>query len=196
MEGQPHEWECEYEECPLCGEAIWGPCYCADQHFGLSDDRDLTDDEIELWHKHLEEIGRVPHLDFPQLCTYCGKQFPDFFMVPDDEWRHYVPRHHQGDILCETCYEQIKEKIDKGKQESPAYGEIPFPATAKRELYKLMFHLRGITSLIYVMSHFDESLTSSEESLLDEIDCQATTWIKKLQRRFAVKKRRRRGKAK
>lgn len=185
-EGQIHEWGCGYEDCPLCGRGVHGPCTCVDQHLGLPSDRDLTDEEEAIWRKHLEEIGRVPFIDWPQYCTRCGQPDPGFFMVQDDEWDHYIPIDHRGDLLCEPCYEQIKAKIDLGRKlaGSPYPEEGAYPNNALRELHKTLHDLRSASLVIYVMSSFDESLSPDDIALLDEIDGRVLLWAQQLEERF------------
>lgn len=50
-------------------------------------------------------------IDWPNLCGRCGKLWPDFFQVPDEEWARYVEPAHRQDVLCAECYEFIKSAI-------------------------------------------------------------------------------------
>jgi hypothetical protein len=39
------------------------------------------------------------------------------FMVPDEEWKHYIEPAMRREMLCRVCYEQIKKWIDEAENE-------------------------------------------------------------------------------
>lgn len=65
----------------------------------------------DAWIAKLEGKGRVPHVFTPNLCIRCGKVDPDFFMVPDDEWRAVIPIHLRKKIFCMACYEHVRDGV-------------------------------------------------------------------------------------
>jgi hypothetical protein len=66
------------------------------------------------WEEYCAKKGRIPHLNIPQLCPICGKNWPDFFQVPDDEWKRYIIPVYQDEIVCFECYEQQKSLFRDG----------------------------------------------------------------------------------
>ena len=92
-EGQIHQWGCDMEACPFCGGQL------------ISCDCDKTNEEIEA-------KGRIPYIQWPWVCARCGKLWPDLFMVPNAEWKHYIEPRERDKILCRICYEEIKRLID------------------------------------------------------------------------------------
>ena len=140
-EGQIHHYECDMERCPFCGlqlitcgccykklgfdykEPIWDystKSFTPESHptNGLPKDiyeNGLPDDLTEKWHIILEEKGRVPHIQWPNICARCGKLWPEMFIVSDEEWEKYVMIRKRDKMLCLPCYDQIKEWIDRGQ---------------------------------------------------------------------------------
>jgi len=124
-EGAIHEYGCDMERCPFCGNQLLS-CNCKykflgydldlkKQYHGLPESvwmNGLSDEEYDKWVAILETKGRVPYIRYPVLCAYCGVLWPDFFMVPDQEWSFYVAPKMQGSVLCRKCYDYIKDKID------------------------------------------------------------------------------------
>jgi hypothetical protein len=76
----------------------------------------LTVEQDKIWDAILAARGRVPYLVFPNICGRCGKLWPDFFRVPDEEWKRYIPICDRGLILCRECYDTIKQIVDGGKK--------------------------------------------------------------------------------
>ncbi|GAH82956.1 unnamed protein product, partial [marine sediment metagenome] len=42
---------------------------------------------------------------------------PEFFTVPDEEWKRYIQPDMQKEVICKKCYKEIKVWIDKGRNE-------------------------------------------------------------------------------
>jgi hypothetical protein len=122
-EGQRHELFCEYEHCPFCGGQL-ASCDCSYENLGLRDESKFTvktsflpaeiyenglPEELEnKWCKILDEKGRVPFIQYPNVCAKCGALYPELFMVPDEEWQKYVEVEMRSSILCKACYAYIK----------------------------------------------------------------------------------------
>ena len=122
-EGQLHEIFCEYEHCPFCGGQL-ASCECSYENLGLRDESKYTEktsflplkiyenglpEELEnKWCEILEEKGRVPFIEYPNVCAKCGALSPEFFMVSDEEWQKYIELDMRRSILCKTCYAYIK----------------------------------------------------------------------------------------
>jgi len=123
-EGELHERGCDMERCPFCGHQLIS-CGCRYKLLGYKYDwnkplcglseriynEGLDDDQEAKWGRILSEKGRVPYLVFPNMCARCGKLWPEMFHVPDEEWEQYVPLAEQHQMLCQECYDEIKELI-------------------------------------------------------------------------------------
>lgn len=97
VEGQLHKSGCDMERCPKCGEQLIS-CSC-------------TNEEVE-------EIGyRIPYVQIPVLCMSCGRTYPNFFNVPDEEWKKYVIPELQKEVLCIVCYKRMKILFPNGWRE-------------------------------------------------------------------------------
>lgn len=55
---------------------------------------------------------RFPYIEYPIICGYCGTLWPDLFMVPDEEWEHYIQPNMRDKVLCRDCYNRIKKLVD------------------------------------------------------------------------------------
>lgn len=73
----------------------------------------LSDEEQEEWDEVEAEQGRVPYIQYPNICRRCGHLWPEIFMLPDAEWQKYVPIAERHELLCRGCYDQIKRYIDR-----------------------------------------------------------------------------------
>jgi hypothetical protein len=105
-EGQFHTFGCDYEMCPKCGERLYYECSCFPEScYTLPPGPELE--------KLITALGRVPNIVYPNHCVRCGELWPYMFMVPDAEWRYYIPKGHGDDMLCEQCYDEIVSLIDK-----------------------------------------------------------------------------------
>lgn len=126
-EGNLHIPGCDMERCPFClGQLI--SCNCRykiltnikfNDKFPFLKEKDSllikNFDTINiLWELMLEFKGRIPYIDFPNLCIKCGKRNPEFFKVSNEEWEKFIPMKQRNEILCIECYEKIKELRLKG----------------------------------------------------------------------------------
>jgi hypothetical protein len=73
----------------------------------------LPSQEAE-WQRIATEKGFVPFIEYPLMCGRCGTLWPDFFMVPDEEWQHYIEIGMRDEIICRPCYDFIKTVIGDG----------------------------------------------------------------------------------
>ena len=127
-EGQIHHYGCNVERCPFCGRQLIA-CECVYQHLNLRDREKwneetaclpekvyfygLTETHKKQWLSILKAKGRVPYIQYPVICGKCGKLWPEFFRVPDEEWKRYIQKNERHIVLCRPCYNYIKKVIDK-----------------------------------------------------------------------------------
>jgi len=88
------------ETCPYCGGQL------------------ISCGHFELLRKGEETKGirlyRIPFVQVPNMCALCGELWPNFFTVPDSEWKKYVIPELQKKILCMSCYEKQKTLFPEG----------------------------------------------------------------------------------
>ena len=92
-EGEIHQEGCDVEVCPRCGGQMIS-CGC-----------DEIYDELPY---------RIPYILIPVKCGLCGEQWPEDFVVSDEEWKKYVIPPLQKQVLCRECYEELKKIVPKG----------------------------------------------------------------------------------
>jgi len=117
-EGQLHILGCDMEGCPFCGNQLIS-CQCVYKKLGIdispgswAYSHGLTEAQQNDWEKLLSDKGRIPFILYPNLCAKCGTLWPEMFVVPDAEWKHYIEPQMRREMLCEACYIQIKAWID------------------------------------------------------------------------------------
>jgi len=89
-EGELHQLGCDLERCPIC-EGQFISCDCN-------------------YNEKLKK--RVPFINFPLICEYCGELWPEFFM--DDEWKDLLPKIYWKKLLCLDCWKYIKGVLAPG----------------------------------------------------------------------------------
>lgn len=124
------------ERCPFCGHQLI-TCDCLYKHFYPAfkvkkwdyKRQDWTKDShptgnlpenvykhgppeyiANEWERRLEEKGRIPFVQFPNMCALCGKLWPDMFRVED--WEQVVPLELRTKMLCYPCYQTVKKSPD------------------------------------------------------------------------------------
>src|SRR5262245_60061408 len=126
-EGNYHNPGCDMERCPFClGQLI--SCDCCYEMLGLFDHKKydvstgylpthiyqngLTKKQTLQWNKILRGKGLIPFIRYPIFCIKCGAPWPEFFLVPNEEWRRYVQPDKQSGVICRECYDYIKDVIN------------------------------------------------------------------------------------
>jgi len=64
------------------------------------------------WEAILKEKGRVPWIQYPNLCRRCGVTWPKMFRVSDEEWEKYIEPAMRGHMICGSCWDWIKKVTD------------------------------------------------------------------------------------
>jgi hypothetical protein len=111
-EGEYHLPGCDEEICPWCGKQ-YITCECAG-----GTEESTTDEERQ---EALERKGRWPFVAFPNVCGRCGELSPELFMVPDEEWEHYIPPAQRDGLLCQACYDRVRALVDGAERQ----GRVP-----------------------------------------------------------------------
>jgi hypothetical protein len=123
LEGELHFYGCDMEVCPFCGGQLLLHTLgseCPRKQLGLPYEpgkdtiqkRYLTNAQEKKWRALLEEKGEIPYIVYPILCARCGEVDPKYFHVPDEEWKHYIEPGKRGEVLCWTCYDEIRVLTD------------------------------------------------------------------------------------
>lgn len=94
--GQLHKLGCDMERCPLCGGQLIS---CDEKHY--------------QWVEQ-GRCKRIPYIQPLVNCAVCGIIFPEFFKVTDEEWLKHVIPPLQSEVLCEDCYNAMKELFPEG----------------------------------------------------------------------------------
>src|SRR5262245_27108793 len=102
-EGQLHILGCDMERCPFCSNQLIS-CQCVYKKLrtdvspgAWAYSHGLTDAQQKDWEKLLGDKGRIPFVLYPNLCAKCGTLWPEMFLVPDAEWKHYIEPHPLDD---------------------------------------------------------------------------------------------------
>lgn len=127
VEGELHRGSCDMERCPFC----WGQLFSCDCAYKILGEKrgwgermpiniymnELTDEMDDEWNAILEEKGRIPFIRYPIVCAKCGCLWPEFFRVPNDEWRKYIEPSMRDKVVCKDCYDWIKSRIDEANED-------------------------------------------------------------------------------
>lgn len=132
LEGQIHEFGCDMERCPFCGNQLI-ICQCIYEKLGIDCsegtkiyEKGPTLEQENKWIEILNEKGRVPFIRWPNICGYCGCLFPEMFRVSDEDWKKYIQIKERKKMVCKHCFELIKYMTDHPNE------SIKIPATNVR----------------------------------------------------------------
>jgi hypothetical protein len=129
-EGGLHALFCTKERCPFCGGQL-ASCDCISEVLNLSESErksvaEYIDDSVEplrsimkRWENALNLKWRVPFINYPNICAKCGALWPEFFRVPDQEWKQYIQIDMRKQVICRPCFDNIKQLIDSSSPYHP-----------------------------------------------------------------------------
>jgi len=47
----------------------------------------------------------------PNTCYSCGELWPEMFMVPNEDWKKYIPASKRDKMICWGCFQQIVNHV-------------------------------------------------------------------------------------
>lgn len=139
LEGQFHVPGCDMEICPFCRGQLLS-CDCVYERLGLVDqsrygpetahlppeiyEKGLTEAQAMQWDALLRQQGLIPFILWPVHCAMCGLLWPDFFRVPDEEWKTFIPQAYQRAVICRLCYDGLVADIQSHKSLAVVFPDI------------------------------------------------------------------------
>jgi hypothetical protein len=133
-EGELHHHGCGSEVCPFCAGQLVS-CDCVYDLLDIFDEKKYTEETDFLppdiyndgitremaakWIELLNKKGRIPYIIWPNICRKCGELWPQMFKVSDEEWEKYISPRFQDSMVCKSCYDEIKRKIDVAEKREP-----------------------------------------------------------------------------
>jgi hypothetical protein len=99
IEKQPQLIWCDMEICPKCKKQLLS-CGC--------NVKDISIDE-KFFKIGKKAFKREPYIRNPVICAKCGKLYPAFFNVSNQEWEKTIGITFEDDIvLCEFCFKRVR----------------------------------------------------------------------------------------
>ena len=94
--------------CPDCGvrEGYWHWRFCDQETCGRCGWQFIS---CEC---HPNARRHTRYLQWPNICARCGQVDPDFFSVSCCEWTYYIPKDQQESVICQECYDYIKQLVE------------------------------------------------------------------------------------